>query len=392
MAVHYGLQYLAMVPVSNSVLSTWLVGLALVVFLVSSARPRKSDILFSPTVTKELKGLAILMIVFSHISYFLADDPRFLWPLSIMAGVGVNLFLFLSGYGLSVSSKKNPLSIWQSYKKRLPRLFIPLWIVVGILFLTDYFILNRHYSFQYIWHSMIGFFPRADVYKDLDSVLWYFTLILLYYLIFPLVFSKKRLWVSAILLLAAGNLFIHWGGSLVSSDVMKLYKIHYIAFPLGVLAAWAFSTVTAGRVKQYFNVRTARLASRKPKTTIGALTYAPHYLLIILLTTAIGYLAVHSGVGLGPRKEQFISLCTTALIVLLFSVKRAEFRLLSILGLFSYEIYLFHWPLLSRYDIPYRHMPAWLATLAWLGIFIILSWLLSNVTGNFRRNLKVVKK
>ena len=107
------------------------------------------------------------MIVFSHIGYFLANDPRFLWPLSIFAGVGVNLFLFLSAYGLSVSNKKNQLSIWQWYKKRLPKLFISLWIVAGIFFLMDYFILNRHYSFQYIWHSMIGFFRKPMFTKTL---------------------------------------------------------------------------------------------------------------------------------------------------------------------------------------------------------------------------------
>jgi peptidoglycan/LPS O-acetylase OafA/YrhL len=340
-----------MVSISNPVLSTWIIGLVLVCFLIFSARPKKPGALFSPAVTKELKGAAILMIVFSHIGYFLANDPRFLWPLSIMAGVGVNLFLFLSAYGLSISNKKNQLGIWQWYKKRLPKLFISLWIVVGIFFLMDYFILNRHYSFQYIWHSMIGFFPQADVYKDLDSILWYFTLILFYYLLFPLAFSKKHLWISAILLLSGGELFIHWG-SLVSPDVLKLYKIHYFAFPIGVLAAWAFSTTTANKVRQYLNTHIDKSTSKKSKSPIdGLLARAPQYLLILVLMLTIGYLSVHSGVGESPHKEQFVSLCTMALIILLFIVKKVEFRFLSLFGLFSYEIYLFHWPLLSRYDV-----------------------------------------
>jgi peptidoglycan/LPS O-acetylase OafA/YrhL len=381
-----------MVSINSPVLSTWIIALFLVCFLIFSARPRKPGALFSPSVTKELKGAAILMVVFSHIGYFLANDPRFLWPLSIMAGVGVNLFLFLSGYGLSVSNMKTKLGIRQWYKKRLPKLFIPLWIIVGVLFLMDYSILNRHYSFQYIWHSMIGFFPRADVYKDLDSILWYFTLILFYYLLFPLTFSKKHLWISAILLLSAGELFIRWG-SLVSPDVLKLYKIHYFAFPLGVLAAWVFSPITANKVRQYLNTHIDESTSKKSKSSIGdLLTHVRHYLLILTLMITIGYLSVHSSVGQNPHKEQFVSLCTMALIILLFIVKKVEFRLLSLFGVFSYAIYLFHWPLLSRYDVLYRHMPAWLATLAWLGIFIMLGWLLSVVSGNFMRNLKVKRR
>ena len=188
------------------------------------------------------------------------------------------------------------------------------------------------------------------------------------------------------MLLFGGELFIHWG-SLVSFDVLKLYKIHYFAFPLGVLAAWAFSTTTANKVRQYLNTHIDKSTSKKPKSPIGGLlNHARHYLLMFALMITIGYLSVHSGVGQSPYKEQFVSLCTMALIILLFIVKKIEFRFLSLFGLFSYAIYLFHWPLLSRYDVLYHHMPAWLATLTWLGIFIMLGWLLSVVSGNFMRS------
>jgi peptidoglycan/LPS O-acetylase OafA/YrhL len=368
-----------MVSISNSVLSTWIVGLVLVSCLIVSARPRKPGPLFSPAVTTELKGAAILMIVFAHIGYYLASDPRFLWPLSIMAGVGVNLFLFLSAYGLSLSHNKKRLSIWQWYRKRLPKIYLSLWIVVSTFLVMDYFILSRHYSFQYIWHSMLGFFPRADVYQDLDSVLWYLTFLLFYYLLFPLVYFKKRLWLSAILLFVSGEVFIHWV-PLVSPDVLKLYKIHSLAFPLGVLAAWAFSTAVANRARQY-------LAAKSCVDSLFAGAF--RYLFIFALIVTIGYLAVHSGVGQSPHKEQFLSLCTMALIILLFAIKRIEFRFLSLFGLFSYEIYLLHWPLLSRYDIFYRHLNAALATFMWLGVFMMLGWFLSTISGNFKRNVKV---
>jgi peptidoglycan/LPS O-acetylase OafA/YrhL len=374
-----------MVLINNAVFSTWIVGLVLGCFLILSVRPRKPGPLFSPAVTTELKGVAILMVIFSHIGYILASDSRFLWPFSIMAGVGVNLFFFLSGYGLSISNMKKKLGILDWYKKRLPKLFIPLWIVVSIFLLMDYFILHTHYPFQYIWHSMLGFFPRADAQKDLDSVLWYLTPLLFYYLLFPLVFSKKHLWISAVVLFLISILFVRWGTSLLPG-VVRLYKVHYCAFPLGVLAAWAFSTTTAGRLRRYVEAQGKKLTSKKSKNRMsGLLARGLYCLLILALMLTIGHLAVHSGVGQSPDKEQFISLCTMALTILLFIIKRVEFKFLSLFGLFSYEIYLLHWPLVSRYDLLYKHTYAWLATLAWLGIFIVLSWFLSSIAaGNFK--------
>lgn len=377
-----------MISISNPVLSTWIIAVIVTVCLIISARPRKPGVLFSPVVTKELKGTAILMIIFSHIGYFLSNDPRFLWPLSIFAGVGVNIFLFLSAYGLSISNIKSPLSIWQWYKKRLPKLFVSLWILLGILFLMDYFILDRSYSFRYVWHSMIGYFPSADLYHDIDSVLWYFTFILFYYLLYPLLFLKKHVWISSILLLLGTQLLIHLN-SFVSPDLLKLYKVHSFAFPLGVMVAWVSTTSAAAKISQYLTGHIGTVNSKSlGRHSRGLVVRARHGLLLVALSFIIGYLSIHSGVGQSALKEQFLSLCTVALIVLLFIIKRVEFKFLSLFGVFSYEIYLFHWPLLSRYDIIYRHLPAWFATLIWLGIFIVVGWFLHLVSEKFqtRRN------
>jgi peptidoglycan/LPS O-acetylase OafA/YrhL len=379
-----------MISISNPVVSTWIIAVTIICFLIFSARPKKPGALFSPVVTKELKGAAILMIVFSHIGYFMSNDPRFLWPLSIFAGVGVNIFLFLSAYGLSMSNIQSPLSVWKWYKKRLPKLFVSLWIVLGIFFFMDYFILHRSYPFQYAWHSMIGYFPSADISQDIDSVLWYFTFILFYYLLYPILFLKKHIWISSILLLLSMQLLIHFD-SFVSSDLLKLYKVHSFAFPLGVLVAWASTTSVAFKVSHYLTRYTDTVNSDSLGVPVrGLLVRARHGLLLLALLMIIGYLSVHSGVGQSVLKEQFLSLCTVALILLLFVIKKVEFKFLSLFGVFSYEIYLFHWPLLSRYDIFYRHMPAWLATLTWLGIFIMLGWCLHIVSEKFQTRHKRV--
>jgi peptidoglycan/LPS O-acetylase OafA/YrhL len=110
---------------------------------------RKKENYTSFSLSKELKGFAILAIIFGHIGYFLSVDKSFLFPFSVLAGVGVNLFLFLSGYGLTVSQIQKNESIGVFYKKRLPKLFVPFWIVLISLFLANYLFFRRKSSFMF---------------------------------------------------------------------------------------------------------------------------------------------------------------------------------------------------------------------------------------------------
>lgn len=374
-----------MIAINNPVLSTWIIGLVLLCLLAFSAQPKKPGQLFSLAVTSELKGLAILMVVFGHIGFSLSNNPKFLWPLSIYAGVGVNLFLFLSAYGLCISNMKNQLSIMEWYKKRLTKLYVSLWIVLTIFFLMDYFILGRSYPITYIWHSMIGLFPHADLYKDVDSVLWYFTILLFYYLLFPLLYIRRHLWLTSIVLFISGCIVINL--RLVSSPhLFRLYGVHFVAFPLGVLVAWAFSIKKSGKLKQMFSAMVNESILNLSNITGKAVQhFISYYSVMISIILLVFYFSMHSGIGQSALKEQSISLITMSLIIILFIMKKVEFKLLILFGVFSYAIYLIHWPLLSRYDVFYSNLPEWFATLLWLGIFILLGWLLSLVSGNFKQ-------
>ena len=93
----------------------------------------------------------------------------------------------------------------------------------------------------------------------------------------------------------------------------------------------------------------------------------------------IGYFAVNSGVDGSILTEQLISMLTVLLIVAFFIIKKFRISLLSLFGLVSFEIYLLHWPLISRYDFLYNNLPAWLATALYLVIFVVLGWLLKSI-------------
>ena len=352
------------VIVHSPYLSTLVFSILLVIAILASMRSKRNDELLSMPVTQELKGFAILTVIFCHIGYFLVTDSRFLFPLSIMSGVGVDLFLFLSGFGLTMSALGKNISVAGFYKKHLAKIYVPLWVTLGIFFILSFFVAHIGYSFGYIARSFAGIFTSADIYHDINSPLWFITPIVFYYLLFPIVFSKKYPWVSAIILFLAGFCIVCINPQILGG-VIGLYKLHITAFPVGILFAWLFSRQTV---------------SDKLKKIVGNIKVFAYYPLVLSLMLAIGYLAYFSGVGGSTAWQTFISILSGLLIIVLFILKRVRIGFLSLLGIYSFEIYLIHWPIMYHYDIFYRFAPAWLATALYLGLFLGLGFLLQKLS------------
>jgi peptidoglycan/LPS O-acetylase OafA/YrhL len=341
---------------------------------------KKTDLGFFPiSVTNELKGLAILAIIFSHIGYFLSADTRFLYPFSTMAGVGVDLFLFMSGYGLAISASNKNLSPWQFYKKRLIKLFVPLWLVIISLLTLDYLLLKKIYPSAEIIGSVFGYFPQADIYNNLNSPFWYLTLILFFYLIFPWLFDRRWPAISAILMMIAAYLTLQIDLP-VTPAVLNLYQLHYLAFPFGVLLASGFIKISF--FQKFFPTRLEKLLYRLAHFKNWA-----RLIILILLIATVAHFAVNSGVGQRPIVAQTISLLTAFGLILIFLIKKRALAVFNLFGIYSYEIYLIHWPLMYRYDIFYKFLPAWLATIFYLVSFIVLSWLLQQAQKNINKKL-----
>ncbi len=351
------------VLISNGAEQTVLFGLVFCAVFLCTLFLKKNYTPFS--LTQELKGFAMLTIIFAHIGYALSTDPAFLFPFSILSGVGVNLFLFLSGYGLTTSGLKKEETILMFYKRRLLKLFIPFWIILGTFLALDFFVLGKTYTLAFLLQSIFGIFIHADVQIDFNSPFWYFSFILFYYLLFPIVFNKKRPWIGAIILY-----FIVWKTVQINppllSHVLNLYEVHMLAFPLGITGAWLMAT-------QHHVVETCKRM---------CLSYAKYFYIPTMasLLWFISYFAIHANVGAEPYLEERTSLMIMATLILLFTIKKRESKLFSLFGVYSYEIYLLHWPLLYRYDLLYVHLPAWVATLMYLIVFIALAKLLQKLS------------
>lgn len=369
-----------LVSIPNPVQATWFFIFFLITAIGFSLQKRKKTELFPTSLTQELKGFAILAIIFGHIGYFLATDHRFLFPLSIMSGVGVNLFLFLSGFGLTMSNILKKISIGSFYLRRLPKLYIPLWIVVGLFLLVDYFVLHRVYPLEFIRNTALGIFLHADIYNDFNSPLWYFTLILFYYLIFPIVFSKKYPWISAIGIYILSIVLIR--EHFASFDAVDhLYKIHLLSLPLGILCGWGYCS-KQNQIKQYTIKKILLIQNFTQRTLpyvfsiIQFLNFKKAFFGILIFLTC--YFAYYSGVGKSPRIEEAMSIVLLFLTLAIFMIKKYEIRLFSLFGAYSYEIYLLHWPILWRYDVLFTYTPGYVAVAIYLILFIGLGFILKK--------------
>lgn len=361
--------------IANAVLGTHIFSAIFIFALLVSVRKRRDNSFFSLDTTQEIKGFAILAVVLSHIGYFLVNDHDFLYPWSTIAGVGVDLFLILSGYGLVMSSLKKDLSIGQFYKQRLIRLFVPMWLCLMIFFSLKYLVLGASYSWGYMLQAFLGIFRTADLYQDINSPLWYFTFIVFFYLLFPLVFSKKRVWLSAIVLYLIPWLLLKTDLYGLSGNLF-MYRIHLAAFPLGVLLA------SLATERELFSAGWEAFQSRG-RRFFGGKNYLGNLVYYLAIFSALGifyYFFTNSGVGRGITIEQTISIITAFSVLILFWLKKFDCRLLYFFGFYSYEIYLLHWPIMYSYDIWYAYLPAWLATILYLGLFIGLGIGMQYVT------------
>ena len=352
------------------------IAILIAVVLFTFKRAKHTD-LFPISVTQELKGLGILTVVFAHFAYMLVTNADFLFPLSIIAGVGVDLFLFMSGYGLTVGMLKKPLPIFEFYKRRVIKIFIPFWVALILIFAANAIFLDIHYTVPYMIQSLLGWFPTAQGFDDVNSPFWYITWMMMFYVLFPLVFSTKRPWLSAIILAVIATLIGVYNPLNMGDN--WLHRLHTVAFSLGIVFAWVlFET------KDKENKFVAHLKEFRNKAKIMP------YVIIALMLGVVVYMSLHTTanhwptltaiLGKGYFVDQLTSIILMFAFIVIFSLKKFDNKFLSIYGLYSFEVYLIHWPLIGRYDIFFDYLPSWAAVIAWLVTFIVVSWLLQKIT------------
>ena len=132
----------------------------------------------------QLMGFSILWIMIYHMGI---ENP-FLNPITRSGYLGVDIFIFLSAYGLYYGFRKDKKNIRVFYKKRIIRILPSYYLVLITTFLLKSYInqdLNVTDLLQQI--SMLGFFCPS---LQWDYFLWYIPGTLFLYLLFPVFFYK----------------------------------------------------------------------------------------------------------------------------------------------------------------------------------------------------------
>lgn len=157
-----------------------------------------------------LMGVSILWVMIYHTTGLLVYPA----PIGIFASLGfcgVDIFFFVSAYGLYYSMQKG-LGLCEWYKRRLVRV-LPAFLIVSVSFG-----LLTFKTFDYYWKEslMLGFYIPTLRYAVLW---WYIPAILLFYLFFPFLYSKKAFVAKHLFLLILASFSIAYIYSIVKTEL-----------------------------------------------------------------------------------------------------------------------------------------------------------------------------
>ena len=128
-------------------------GILIVVYLMCfSCKVNHSDWM-DKQFTGDLKGLSILMVVWSHLG-----SSYGIQAIQFLAGAGVSLFLICSGYGLERSYQKN--GLYRYWQKRIEKVAIPYWLLLIGGMIYNGTSVDKHFIKQFLFINPTNWYLR----------------------------------------------------------------------------------------------------------------------------------------------------------------------------------------------------------------------------------------
>jgi peptidoglycan/LPS O-acetylase OafA/YrhL len=331
------------------------------------------------------KGLAILFVAYFHFfrTYFehstlppadwngLAASAltiaRLVWlKVSGLGFHAVGVFIILSGWTLMQSTARRAESgavAWGTwYRARFLRLY-PMYWVAHLVYLLSPFVARLEPVDSRIILSLLGlrFIDIQMNFMYLNAAWWYFSMLIQFYLIFPLLFwAARRLGPVRFLLIACATGFFARYILLVVYPQNGLWVLGGFAIcrlpelALGMsLAMW--HTQSAARL-EWFLLRGAGFV-------VGLLLY-PAALLLYHGATAYVFVDFATGACC------FLEIVGIAGLISLF---REPAKLFALVGTYSYGLYLIHQPYVIWLGLRIREQPIWMFLLISVVTLAVLS-------------------
>ena len=331
------------------------------------------------------KGLAILFVVYFHFlrtvfehyqlppndwSDLLAGTMSILrwswWQISGLGFHAVGAFIILSGWTLMQSTArhaaKGELKWTHWLRSRFLRLY-PMYWVAHLVYLVSPFVARLEPVDGRIVLSLLGLrFIHIEMnFMYLNAAWWYFSMLIQFYLIFPLLFRIAQKLGPAVFLLIACGL-----GFLVRHLMLNVYPQHGL-WVLGGFAICRLPEFALGMALAMWHLSlTARvefLLLRGPGLMAGILLYP---LALKLYSNGIAYVFCDFGTG---------AVCFLAIVGIagLISCIDSVAKIIGVVGMYSYGLYLIHQPYVIWLGLHIRPQPIWLFLLTFLATAAVLS-------------------
>ncbi len=331
------------------------------------------------------KGLAILFVVYFHFfrtvfehyqlpaadwSGLAASTMSILragwWQISGLGFHAVGAFIILSGWTLMQSTMHRaesgsvPWGAW--YGARFVRLY-PMYWVAHLVYLLSPFVARLEPVDERIILSLLGLrFINIEVnFMYLNAAWWYFSMLIQFYLIFPLLFWVAKKFGAWIFLLIACAL-----GFFVRYLMLDVYPVHGL-WTLGGFAVCRLPEFALGMALGMWHARSTSRAEwfllRGPGLIAGLILYP---LALKLYDNGIAYVFCDLGTG---------ACCFLAIagIAGLISRVAALAKIIGLIGVYSYGLYLIHQPYVIWLGLKIRPQPIWI----FIFIFLITAAVLS---------------
>ncbi|WP_345985239.1 acyltransferase [Sulfurimonas sp. HSL-1656] len=254
-----------------------------------------------------LKGVSIVVIMLHHMSQTFSP-PGLLAPYQSFGYLGVSIFIFLSGYGLS-SSYLQKKHLDHFLRKRVFRVYVPFFIV-------SLFYVILKFMFGSGMDLRDAFLVSSGI-RLVSGSYWFVIFIMIAYIFFYFSFKKfepKNALLSVTLLIS-----LYW----ITCLLLGLGKWWYttsFAFPLGILFAI------------YKDVLIPHIFQRRFM-----------YLTGIIIALGISTVVALAPFPLFPSIGKTFSSTTFVLLIVFISIfANIHSKILKLIGVYAYEIYLSH--------------------------------------------------
>ena len=296
-----------------------------------------------------LRAIAVLSVIFYHTGFFIFDYELFKGGF-----IGVDIFFVISGYLISLIilkelNKFGSFSFKKFYERRIRRILPPLLVVMLVSFPFSWFYLlpinfidySKSILYSIGFSSNYFFWSSGFSYGDTNTSLkpflhtWSLSVEEQFYIIFPLIllFSFKYLQKYLILILTLG-FFISLFIAEYASKTLPNANFYFI-----ISRGWE---LVAGAILSYFEIRLGQRSKQKKLNFI-----LPTLGLILIFYSIIFF----DDEMFHPSFYTLIPVIGICLIIWFSDKNEPITKLLSsklfvYIGLISYSLYLWHYPVL----------------------------------------------